>query len=151
MRIRAGVILVSGGSVALIQRVKGPRTYYVVPGGGLHDGETTQEAATREAFEELGLAVDLERLLAVVERVERGSVTHLQLYYLAHPRSGTLGSGVGEEYSRTASHGSYEPIWLALTEAKDHIVYPRTLVDYLAEHGLPDHTVHLLETTDFPH
>lgn len=151
MRIRAGVILLSGNRVALIRRVKRERVYYVVPGGGLHDGENSFQAATREALEELGLTVELSRLLAVVERVEERRFTHLQLYYLATVLSGSFGSGVGEEYSRGSSHGSYEPVWLALEDVAKHRVYPRTLVDHLAINGVPEHTLHLLETTNFPH
>lgn len=151
MRIRAGVILLSENSVALIRRIKRGRTYYVVPGGGLVDSETTEGAAKREALEELGLTVQPLRLLAVVEHVERGNVSHVQLYYLASRLSGTFGSGVGEEYSRGASHGLYEPIWMPLMETDKHRVYPRALVDYLATNGVPEHPVHLLEPNDFPH
>jgi 8-oxo-dGTP diphosphatase len=151
MRIRAGVILLEKGSVVLIRRVKPGRTYYVVPGGGLIDGETSTQAAKREAKEELGLTVKLERLLAVVERVEGRRFTHVQLYYLARVLEGNFGSGVGEEYSRGASHGSYEPVWFPLSETYKQRVYPRALVDYLAKYGAPEETIHLLEPTDFPH
>lgn len=151
MRIRAGVLLFSGNSVAMIRRVKQGRTYYVVPGGGLHDGETTETAAKREALEELGLHVGLERLLAIVERIERQSFTHVQFYYLATILSGTFGSGGGEEYARSARHGLYQPTWLPLDTAWRQRVYPKVVLDYLANSGVPNHTVHLLETTDFPH
>ncbi len=150
MRIRAGIILLSGDSIALIERVKPTRTYYVVPGGGLKDGEYTEETARREALEELGLRVRLERLIAVVERVEQ-RFTHLQLYYLATATGGDFGSGSGEEYFRSASHGLYQPVWMPLNESKKHRIYPRTLVDYLAARGLPRNVLHLRETTNFPH
>ena len=55
MRIRAGVILLEDSCIALIKRVKRGRTYYVIPGGGLDDGEYSDEAAIREAYEELGI------------------------------------------------------------------------------------------------
>lgn len=135
----------------MIRRVKRERTYYVVPGGGLLDGETTEEAAKREALEELGISVGLERLVAIVERVERKSFTHVQFYYLATALSGTFGSGSGEEYGRSPRHGLYQPVWLPLDAAWRHRVYPKVVLDYLASSGVPNHTVHLHETTDFPH
>ncbi len=72
MRIRAGVIILTDGKLALMERVKANRKYYVVPGGGVHEGEYTHQAACREAKEELDVDVTLERLVAVVERVEHG-------------------------------------------------------------------------------
>ena len=151
MRIRAGVILFSGDRIALIERVKRDRTYYVVPGGGLRDGEYSEQAARREAYEELGVSVRLERLLAIVERVERERVYHLQLNYLATQTGGEFGHGGGEEYSRAAAHGSYRPLWFPLEGLHSVRVYPRTLLSFLAEHGPPENILHLLEATNFPH
>ena len=150
MRIRAGVILLDSGKIALIERVKANRTYYVVPGGGVHEGEYTHQAACREAKEELGVDVTLERLVAVVERVEQGVVTHVQLYYLASAVIGRFGTGQGEEYGRSESHGTYRPVWLSLTEVKKYHIYPGVLVTYLAEHGVPEGIVHLYEPADYP-
>ena len=76
MRIRVGVILSDGDSLALIRRVKPNRRYFVIPGGGLEDAEYTTAGAVREAKEELGVDVDIQRLIAVVERVEANKVTH---------------------------------------------------------------------------
>lgn len=91
MIIRAGVIMVSDGKIALIRRVKAKRTYYVVPGGGVEEGEYTYQAARREDKEELGLDVILKRLVAVVERVKQGAITHVQLYYSVQRQKVPLG------------------------------------------------------------
>ena len=150
MRIRAGVIILADEKIALIERVKADRTYYVVPGGGVHEGEYTHQAACREAKEELGVDVTLERLVAVVERVERGTVTHLQLYYLVGGVTGLFGAGTGEEYGRSKAHGTYRPVWLSLTEVKKRHVYPSVLVAQLAQHGVPESALHLYEPDDYP-
>ena len=56
---RARIVLVEHGKVALIRRVRDGHTYYLFPGGGVEDGETPEEAARREAVEELGVEVEL--------------------------------------------------------------------------------------------
>lgn len=150
MRIRAGVVILVGDRIALIERVKASRTYYVVPGGGVVDGEYTEEAACREAKEELGLDVTLERLFAVVERVERGAVTHVQLYYLVKTAAGVFGTGEGEEYGRSPTHGTYQAVWLPLADVKEHHSYPKVLMEYLAGNGIPEEILHLREDTDYP-
>ena len=53
MRTRAGVVLIEDGKVALIERHRAGLDYFVFPGGGVDDGETPEQAAVREAMEEL--------------------------------------------------------------------------------------------------
>jgi len=57
--MRAAVVIVENGRVALIERVRDGRTYFVFPGGGVEVGETPENAAVREAEEELGVNVKL--------------------------------------------------------------------------------------------
>jgi len=56
---RGAVVIVDDEKVALIERVRGGRTYYLFPGGGTEEGETPEDAARREACEELALSVQL--------------------------------------------------------------------------------------------
>ncbi len=94
--------------------------------------------------------VTLERLVAVVERVEHGAVTHLQLYYLVGGVTGLFGAGTGEEYGRSGAHGTYRPVWLRLAELGKHPVYPSVLAAYLTRHGVPERVLHLYEPDDYP-
>lgn len=56
-RRRSAVVLVERDRVALIRRTRQGHTYYMFPGGGVELGETDEEAAVREAREELGVDV----------------------------------------------------------------------------------------------
>jgi 8-oxo-dGTP pyrophosphatase MutT (NUDIX family) len=47
--MRAAVVIVENGRVALIERVRDRHTYFVFPGGRAEDGESPQQAAVREA------------------------------------------------------------------------------------------------------
>jgi 8-oxo-dGTP diphosphatase len=57
--MRAAVVIVENGRVALIERVRDRHTYFKFPGGRVEDGESPQQAAVREAHEELGVSVEL--------------------------------------------------------------------------------------------
>ncbi len=44
-----------------------PSEIYRLPSGGIHQGERIEDAARREAYEEIGLTPELERFIGVVE------------------------------------------------------------------------------------
>ena len=105
--MRAAVVLIEGDEVALIERVREGRRYYLFPGGGVELGETPENAAAREAREELGLDVEIIRLIgrAVFDGDE-------QRYYLARTTGGLFGAGDGEEMTGEdfPQHGSYRAV-----------------------------------------
>jgi 8-oxo-dGTP pyrophosphatase MutT (NUDIX family) len=133
IRVRAGVIIVKDESVALIQRVNARGTYYIFPGGGIEAGESIEEAAVREAWEELGVRVRLAGLLAFVEF----GYSHHH-YYRAHIKSGTFGSGTGAELSSEAGTlaGTYTPMWLPLARLYEYNVRPIELAEALQDGSL---------------
>lgn len=128
-RVRSAVIVPREDKVALIRRVRAGEVYYLFPGGGVETGETPEEAAVREAHEELGLAVRLDRLTAVVE-FGGGQ----QCYYHATVTGGAFGSGAGEELSLAPDSptGSYTPVWMDLGALVLHDVRPRALARLLS-------------------
>jgi ADP-ribose pyrophosphatase YjhB (NUDIX family) len=48
-------VLAHGDRIVLVRHTYGPRRVWNIPGGGLHRGESTLDAARREMREELGL------------------------------------------------------------------------------------------------
>ncbi len=150
MRIRAGIILISDNKIAFVKRVRDGKTYYIVPGGGLDEREYIEDAAIREAQEELGVLVRAERLLFIVERLEHGRVMNLQMYYLVKMVSGVFGSGDGEEFHRPTERGSYEAVWMSLDDLSQHNFYPTVVTDYIHEHGMPEQIVYLREEHNYP-
>lgn len=144
MNARAAVILIEDGRVALIERHRQGLHYFTFPGGHLDPGETPEQAAVREAWEELGLQVTLGRLLATGHWQGQE-----QYYFLAQAAGGLFGTGTGEELHRPRpERGSYTPVWLPLTELLTHPVLPRPLAELVVrspEAGWPDPAPELRE------
>jgi len=80
------------GSVVLVKRLSPPfRDFYAIPGGFVEYGETIEEAAVREAKEETGLDVKIERLVGVYSDPDRDPREHIiTVAYLAEEIGGRL-------------------------------------------------------------
>lgn len=131
--IRAGVVLLTPDGVAAIERVREGRTYHVLPGAQVEDGESPAEAARREVYEELGLLVKIRNAVAVVHF---GDST--QHYFTAEVIGGEFGTGDGAEFASAADseRGSYRAVWLPLPELSAHDLRPRPIA--VALEGAPD-------------
>jgi 8-oxo-dGTP diphosphatase len=132
VRLRAGVVLVEAGRLALIRRVREGHTYFVFPGGGVEPDEAIEAGARREALEELGLEVVLERLVAEV-RFDAPTGESRQVYFWAHRTKGRFGTGTGPEMEGRypAERGTYHAEWVALDKLAAVDVRPRILADQL--------------------
>ncbi|MDM5194542.1 NUDIX domain-containing protein [Bacillus hominis] len=126
-RNRGAAIIVQDGKIALIKRVREDEMYFVFPGGGIEEGETPEEATKQEVYEELGVHIQVEHLIAKVEY--KGT----EYYYNAHITDGVFGSGKGEEFE-LKGRGSYIPIWMPINELSNLNIKPydvgKNIFDY---------------------
>ena len=79
------LVIAPDGRVLLLKYEDGPRTWWAAPGGGLEGEETFEEAAAREAAEELSLSgIPLTSLWCqTIEFTFRGkSVRQIERYFL---------------------------------------------------------------------
>ena len=127
MKPRAAIILIENDRIALIERYKAGRHYFVFPGGKIEAGEAPATAATRETLEELGLIVEVGRLVAEVWY--QGTP---QYYFLASRVSGEFGSGKGKEMGNSADSekGSHHPIWVAVEDLPAIPLLPAIMAGY---------------------
>lgn len=128
MRIRAGIVLMQENKVALIERHRAGLDYFVFPGGGVDEGESPEQAAIREAMEELGIEVAIRQKVA---DIQLGSKSR-QVYFLVEQVGGEFGTGIGEEYTdsdpNSPEEGIYIPIWMPIEELSQHEnIYPADL------------------------
>lgn len=93
-RYRATAIIIENGYVLFAGNEK--ESYYYSIGGGVHIGESSEEAVKREVFEETGIHYEVERLAFIHENffIGEGSLSgkkchEIAFYYLMKSR-GTL-------------------------------------------------------------
>jgi 8-oxo-dGTP diphosphatase len=125
MIVRAGIVLIQDGKVALIERHRAGMDYFVFPGGGMDEGETPEQAAVRESMEELGIEVAIRQKISEIQFGQKSR----QIYFLVEQVSGEFGTGSGEEYTdadpNDPDEGIYIPIWMSIDELPLHQnIYP---------------------------
>ena len=109
MRDRGSCILINDKKIALIKRINNGIVYYVFPGGGIENDETPEHAAKREAFEELGVKIEVRECFQIVQ------YNGIQYYFLTELINGEIGNGQGEEFTDpTRNRGIYQPIWIEI-------------------------------------
>ena len=81
--------------VLLIQRARDPYAgYWALPGGFVEEGETVEQACTREAREETGLTVEPVELLGVYSHPSRDPRGHtVSVVFLCRCSGGVVQSG----------------------------------------------------------
>lgn len=109
IRNRGAALIIQEEKIALIKRIRNHEVYFVFPGGGIEEDETPEEATIREVYEELGVHIEIERLVTTDEY--NGS----QFFYKARIMDGVFGSGKAEEFMKT-DRGQYVPIWVPMKE-----------------------------------
>lgn len=127
MRKVSRVVFLKDDKILLIHRFKNGKEYYVAPGGGIEEGETPEEAAIREAKEETSLDIVLGKKISEVEE----SNVHTKLFFV-ESFEGKLELG-GPEAEKNGPENSYSLEWFPVSNLKDVLLYPESLVDDLVE------------------
>lgn len=110
--MRGAAVIVQDGKILLIHRIKPGRDYFVLPGGGVEEGETVEEATVREVKEETSLDAVLGRRLWVEHDALDGRDHYV---YLVSDFSGEVQLG-GEEQALHSESNQYILEWHAYSD-----------------------------------
>lgn len=128
-KVAAGAVVEHRGGVVLLRREIDPRAgFWVHPGGFVDRGETLEQAARRETFEEVGLDVEIGRLLGAFSFADSEVVV---VTFAAHVISGE--PVVGDESLEVRTFAPHEIPW-------DELAFPSTrlaLDEYLRTASAP--------------
>lgn len=108
-------ILLRDGQLLVMERRRNNFHFFALPGGHIEDGESPEEALSRELFEETSLHCEVQQLAYEVTLHFRKE-THL--YYLVQSQDTTvpaLQAGAGEQ-AQINEGQQYLPRWIALQE-----------------------------------
>ena len=83
IRIRVAALPIKGDEILLVNHKRMGRSYWVLPGGGLHPGEPLEECARREVLEETGLEISIKKFIYLAESISKKRDRHIiDLFYL---------------------------------------------------------------------
>lgn len=138
-RLRAAAVIIKDGCVLAAKN--DAHSYYYSVGGGIHHGETTEEAAAREAFEETGVKYEVDRLLFIHENYfkENSLDCHeLTFYYLMKPNDTAEFHAISYIEGDVLEHME----WLPIKNYSDYEAYPIFFADYLE--NLPQYPIRIV-------
>lgn len=103
----------------------GQKSHYLLPGGGVDEGETTREAAVREAFEEYGVKTKVKKYLdknfykvSIVYNDKKFVSNRVEYYYLCEIIQENANASFGVEGEFSKEGRTYTKIKLSLDEVK---------------------------------
>lgn len=142
-RYRAGAIIVENGCILFAGNENENYLYSI--GGGVHHGETAEQAVLREVFEETGVHYEIDRLAVIHENffnendgTLKGLECHeISFYFLMKPR------GTQELHSNSTTHGVKENMfWIPVAELDKYKAFPSFMKNYLqSEHTGIEHII----------
>lgn len=130
--VAVGAVAVDHGRLLLVRRGHGPGAgLWSVPGGRVEPGETLHDAVVREAMEETGLEVVVDRFLGYVERFgdEPAPYHFVILDFVV--------TVLDPERSPQAGDDAAEAAWVAFDDLGD-LRLVGGLYEFLADHGVVD-------------
>jgi ADP-ribose pyrophosphatase YjhB (NUDIX family) len=132
IRVRA-LLITPDGDLLTIRRLRpGQEPYWVLPGGGVEDGESQEKALARELREEIAATADVHSLVYTL-----GHGGDCQYFYLARARSWSADAAdrSGPEFN-DPSRGEYQlqPVPLTADALQGIDLKPDDLTQFLISH-----------------
>lgn len=118
-RIRVAGITIQGDEILLIEHTKKDKKYWLVPGGGVDWGESTEQALIREYKEETNLDIEVKDFLFFSEAISPDKNKHvINLYFLVIIKTDSEPMKIGGESNLSDLR------YVSKEEIKDIKLYP---------------------------
>lgn len=129
-RVSSRAIIIEDGKLLAMFRRKikkdgSVKEYYVIPGGGLEEGETLEENVIRELKEEFNVDIEVVRFLGTEEYDDT-----IANYFLCKIINGTPRLG-GEELERITNENYYEVRYINLNEIDSYDINAKDIIKNL--------------------
>lgn len=143
-KYRVGAIIIENGCVLFAGNSSEDYLYSV--GGGVHMGETAEDAVKREVYEETGIHYEIDRLAVVHENFfneNNGALKNLDcheisLYFIMKPK----GTQKLDSNSYTRFGDKEEMHWIPIEDLDKYKAFPTFLKEYLGkEHCGIEHII----------
>jgi len=130
-RTRATSVVVRDGKLLIMHRFNNGEKYWVLPGGGVEEGEELEKAVLRELQEETSIEAELmEKLLEFTD--SRGDKHSL---FLCEYVSGEAQLHKdSEEANSRDENQSYNPEWIEVSKIPDLTIYPVEEKEFLIQY-----------------
>lgn len=120
---RVGAIVIDGGEILMVKN-SGMPFYYTV-GGRVKFGATAEESVLREAFEETGVWLEIDRLIFIHENFFTFDASEeffheISLFFLMKPNPQLKES----RSKHMEDYGEVEHRWLPIDKLSDEPIYP---------------------------
>lgn len=133
-RVRASGVCIHDNKILLIHRInlekrQGEQEYYVIPGGGVEDGESIEDAVIREVKEETNVDVTVDKLFYELDDFNQKGGLEKYYCYLCVFVNGEAKLREDSEEAKEMKAGVhfYKPAWIDLTSLKNVTLYPTPL------------------------
>ncbi len=117
-----GVVVVRDDKILLIRRSKPPKSNsWSIPGGAQELGETTEQTAVREVYEETAIVIEKPHFLDIINYIDRDREERIKHHYIlidyaAAYKSGTLRAGDDADEAR----------WVPVDQLPHYHLWPET-------------------------
>lgn len=133
MKHRCRAIIIKDEKVLLMFRNNDGRVYFTIPGGKLEKGESPEQAALREVYEETSIRCEIvAKLITVIGDEETKHTLFVAEYLEGEPKL----QSDSVEYKAMHDKGKnlYMPCWVNIDEIKEVHIAPKEL-----EHPFKDY------------
>ena len=124
--IRPATIIIKENKVLLVKSQYRDNEFFLFPGGGLEFGETLEEGAMRETFEETGIKIKIKKLIHINEYIYKKDWTKRSItcFFLAEPIDEK------EINIQTTDNGKIkEAVWIEVEKLDKIDIRPKILIE----------------------